>query len=353
MTGPRLRDGLAPYRSAQPEARIRLNSNESPYPPPPEFFERLADAVADLEPNRYPDGANRELTAALAERHGADVLVGAGSNEMIFALLLAYAGPGRRVGIFEPTYTMYSLIAQMIGSDLVTQQRDARFEISDISGMVAEAPDVVVLCSPNNPTGNADSSGRAAELAEALPNSLVVVDEAYREFSAVPQASPRPANLVSVRTFSKAWSMAAFRIGYALGDREVLDGAASVLLPYHVTTLSQQAAVIALDYEEEMRSRVARILEERERLERQMAQLEITVYRSDANFILFRPEDAKSVWQELVNRGVLVRDCTEWPGVPGCLRVTVGTQDENSEFLATLGEVIKHRGAAPERQRSK
>lgn len=345
MTGPRLRDGLAPYRSAQPEARIRLNSNESPYPPPPEFSERLAVLAGSLESNRYPDGANRELTAALVERYGTGVLVGAGSNEIIFSLLLAYAGPGRRIAVFEPTYTMYSLIAGMIGSRVLTYQRDSSFTISDTSAVVADAPEVVVLCSPNNPTGNADPPGLAEELAEALPDSLVVIDEAYREFSTSPSISSRPANLVSVRTFSKAWSMAAFRIGYALGTQEILDGAASVLLPYHVTALSQQAAAIALDYEDEMQARVALILKERERLEYEMSYPEITVYPSDANFILFRPPDANLLWQDLVDRGVLVRDCTAWPGVSGCLRVTVGTPDENSEFLTALAEAMEHQGA--------
>lgn len=358
MTGPRLRDGLAPYRSAQPEARIRLNSNESPYPPPPEFIERLEALAGSLEPNRYPDGANLELTSALAKRYGTGVLVGAGSNEIIFSLLLAYAGPGRRIGVFEPTYTMYSLIARMIGSEVLTYQRDASFTISDTKGVRGDAPEVVMLCSPNNPTGNADPPGLAEELAEALPDSLIVIDEAYREFSTAPSVSSRPANLVSVRTFSKAWSMAAFRIGYALGSQEILDGASSVLLPYHVTTFSQQAAAAALDYEDEMQSRVARILEERERLESAMASLEMTVYPSDANFILFRLTDAKLAWQDLVDRGVLVRDCTAWPGVSGCLRVTVGTPDENSEFLAALTEAMERQGApasvkAPQRQRSK
>lgn len=350
MSGPRLREGLAPYRSAQPEARIRLNSNESPYPPPPEFIERLCTITASLEPNRYPDGANRELTSALASRYGTGVLVGAGSNEIIFSLLLAYAGPGRRVGIFQPTYTMYSLISRMIGSEVLTYQRDTNFTITDITGVIADGPDVVVLCSPNNPTGNADPPDLVEGLAASLPDSLIVVDEAYREFSTNPSCSSRPGNLVSVRTFSKAWSMAAFRIGYALGCQEILDGAASVLLPYHVTTLSQQAAAIALDYEDEMRLRVARILKERERLEKEMASLKMTVYPSEANFILFRPPDAKLAWQDLIDRGVLVRDCTAWPGAEGCLRVTVGTPEENSEFLVALTEAMERQGTSASKE---
>lgn len=340
MTGPRLRDGLARYRSAQPAARIRLNSNESPFPPPKSFYDRLQDRLGALEANRYPDGENSEIREALSRRHKSALLVGAGSNEMIFSLLLAYAGPGRRIGLFEPTYTMYSLIAKMIGSEVVSARRDEHFEVTEIDGLVAQAPDVVVLCSPNNPTGNADAPDLASRLATALPDSLIVIDEAYWEFSAGPDGSPdvdRADNVVSVRTFSKAWAMAAFRIGYALGSEQVLDGANSVLLPYHVTTLSQQAAAIALDYEEEMRDRVAVIVSERDRLRSSMEQLgEISVYPSEANFILFRPREAASTWQGLLDQGVLVRDCTTWPGLEGCLRVTVGTAEENSEFISAL-----------------
>lgn len=348
MRGPRPGVELAPYDSARPDARICLNSNESPYPPPASFYTQLEERLARLEANRYPDRTCSSLREVLSDRCGSHVLVGAGSNQVIFALLLTYAGTGRKVGIFEPTYTLYASFARLIGSEIISVRRNSHFVVTDVDEMIAASPDAILLCSPNNPTGLLDPPGLVEELASSLPDALIIVDEAYREFALPEERQCRgttlPSNAVSVRTFSKAWAMASFRVGYAIGAEEVLDPASGALFPYSVSALSQEAALIALEHENDMYERVSRIVAERDRLLSAMTSIpEITVYPSDANFILFRPPDARTLWSDLVEEGILIRDCSSWPGLEGCLRVTVGTPEENSEFMSALSGAITER----------
>ena len=337
------------YHSPQVDVSVRLNTNESPFAPPAEWTARLGDIARAVRWNRYPDREARELRAAIAARHGTspdNVVVANGSNEVIQAILLAYGGHGRSTAVFEPTYQMYSQIARVTGTRVVQAGRREDFTIdpAEMRRVLAEeSPDVTFLCNPNNPTGLVEPEDLVRDLVDAAPG-VVVVDEAYAEFagwSAVPLVTDA-ARLAVTRTFSKTLSLAALRVGYAVVPEWMARDMAITLLPYHLDAFSQAATLAALDYVDEMEARVALVRAERSRVSAAMSALGVTVWESGANFILFRPAGpgAAAVWSGLVERGVLVRDCSGWRGLEGCLRVTVGTPEENDAFLTALGDVL-------------
>ena len=350
LPGPRpdlgLREG---YHSPQVDVPVRLNTNESPLPPPPEWTERLVEEVRRARWNRYPDRAATDLRRSLAELHGVgpdQVFCANGSNEVLQSLCLAYGGPGRVVATFEPTYALHAHIAHLTVTDVVEGRRRPDFSL-DMDGvrdvLAASRPVITFLCSPNNPTGLADDQTAIREVIEAAPG-LVVVDEAYGQFadwsalSLVDDDTP----LVVTRTFSKTWSMAAARLGYLVGPAEVVANLERVALPYHLDALKQAAGRLALEFVGQMEERVGLIVRERQRILAALGSLPVTAWPSQANFILFRPERRKGdeVWAALLRRGVLVRDTSSWPGLLGCLRVTVGTPEENDAFLSALQEVL-------------
>ncbi|HEY5245343.1 MAG TPA: aminotransferase class I/II-fold pyridoxal phosphate-dependent enzyme, partial [Acidimicrobiales bacterium] len=209
-------------------------------------------------------------------------------------------------------------------------------------------PEIVFLCSPNNPTGRAEPLALVREVVEAAPG-LVVVDEAYGQFSPCSaldlraEAGLDSRGLAIVRTFSKTWAMAASRLGYAIADPAVIAGCEAVVLPYHLSAPTQVSGIVALRYRAEMEARVAIVAEERGRVAAALAELPVDSWPSDANFVLFRPRrlEAKEVWQALLDRGVLIRDCSGWDHLEGCLRVTVGTPKENDRFLRALKEALQ------------
>jgi histidinol-phosphate aminotransferase len=343
-------EALEGYHSAQVEATVRLNTNESPFPPPVGWREDVERAVASTPVHRYPDRGARELRHAIGELHGVgpeEVFCANGSNEVLQTLLLAFGGPGRRALMFEPTYTLHRHISHLTGTDVATVERDADFTIdADAAGraIAQHAPAVVFLCSPNNPTGRAEPRALVEAVVRAAPG-LVVVDEAYGQFSPWSATELRGRDgaegLVVVRTFSKTWAMAGMRLGYCLADPAVVAACESVALPYHLSALTQSAGVAALRYRRDMEERVALVAEERGRIAAGLSDLGVESWPSDANFILFRPaRPAGEVWQGLLERSVLVRDCSGWPYLEGCLRVTVGTPAENDAFLRALGECL-------------
>jgi len=345
---------LSGYHSPQVDVEVRLNTNESPLPPPEAWLRAFRTGLADIDFNRYPDREATELRAALADSHGVDtsqVFCANGSNEVLQSLLLAYGGPGRSVALFEPTYTMHGQIARTTGTAVVAGARTDDFELdlAEVHRVMAAAdPVITFLCSPNNPTGRAEPRGVVEEVLGAAPG-LVVVDEAYGQFAPssaldlVRRGAPGADRAVVVRTFSKTWSMAAARLGYLVGPPAVVAACELVALPYHLDAVKQLAGRLALRFTGEMEERVALLTEERGRLEAAFAELPLDTWPSDANFILFRPtaRGARDVWRDLLDRSVLVRDCSEWPGLSGCLRVTVGTPDENDRFLAALNESLR------------
>jgi histidinol-phosphate aminotransferase len=342
---------LEGYHSAQVDVRVRLNTNESSEPPPAAFRDAVAAEVSRIEWNRYPDRMATELRGAIAALHGVDpaqVFAANGSNEALQTLLLAYAGPGRTVATFEPTYQMHAQIARVTGATVVEGERAADFTLDpdEVERVVTgHRPDVVFLTSPNNPTGLVEPAERVRQLLDLAPG-LVVVDEAYAQFadwSALDLvAEDRP--LVVTRTFSKTWSMAAARLGYLIGPSWLVAELDKVVLPYHLDAVKQAAGRIALRFTDDMNDRVGHVVAERERVIAELGRLPLQVFPSGANFVLFRlaPDgpDGPTVWRGLVERGVLVRDCSGWPRLGGCLRVTIGTPDENSAFLTALADVL-------------
>jgi len=341
---------MAGYHSAQVAADIRLNTNESPLPPPAGFVAALAGAAATVAYNRYPDRGCQRLRADLARLHGLrpdQVFVANGSNEVLQCLLIAFGGAGRTAAVFEPTYAMHGTIARMTGTAVAVGERADDFTLptTEARRVLGDArPDVTFLCSPNNPTGRVESKDLVEEVL-ALAPGIVVVDEAYAQFASwsalgmVDDDVP----LVVTRTYSKTWSMAGVRLGYLLGPARVVAALwEKAALPYHVDSLKQEAGRLALQYTDEMEERVARLVSGRERLVAALGRLPVTMWPSEANFVLFRPRGrpGAEVWQGLVDRSVLIRDCSTWPRLADCLRVTVGTPEENDAFLAALEEVL-------------
>jgi histidinol-phosphate aminotransferase len=340
---------LEGYHSPQVDVRVRLNTNEAPSPPPAAWRDAFAAELSRVEWNRYPDRGASALRAAIAEVHGAradQVFAANGSNEVLQTLLLTYAGPGRKVVTFEPTYQLHAHISRLTGATVVEGERadDFRLDVDQAAQLVDEQrPAVTFLCSPNNPTGLVEPRGNV-EAILAARCGLLVVDEAYGQFAdwSALQLIDESRPMVVVRTFSKTWSMAAARLGYLVGPSWLVAELDKVALPYHLDAAKQIAGRLALHFTEEMNARVHAVVAERERITEALQRLPIDVFPSGANFILFRPRTkaGRAVWQELLDRSILIRDCSGWPRLTDCLRVTVGTPAENDEFLAAMESIV-------------
>jgi len=340
-----LRD-VPPYVSPQLDVVARLNANECPHPLPETFALDLARAVSEIPLHRYPDGQVSRLREELAARAGhipEGTWVANGSNEILTQLLQAYGGCGRRAVVFEPTYLLHSRLAWLTQTEVVSLRLAGDFSLDgdSISAAVAIGPDVVFVCSPNNPTGNAHPAAVVGELASQT-DALVVVDQAYVEFggeSCLPLVADHP-NVAVVRTMSKAFALAGARIGYVLASPEVVDCLQRVRLPYHLSALTQAAGIAALHHATEAMAILHAIRTERDRIiEALRAMPGVLVHPSDANFVLFvPPKPAPEVWQALLDRGVLVRDLSAV--VPNALRVTAGATHEVDLFLKAIGEVL-------------
>ena len=356
---PTVRDDLAMlagYHSPQLDVTVRLNTNEAPVGPPEQLTRELVTALESLEWNRYPDRSAIGLRQAIAGLHDTvpqRIFAANGSNEVLYTALHAYGGAGRRVLTFEPTYALHGHLARLAGTEVVEAERQADFTLDphDAVAVIAEVhPDIVFCCSPNNPTGMTDPPGTVNALLEAVEASggLLIVDEAYGQFA---QCSALDIvddgrNLLVTRTFSKTWSMAALRLGYAVGPAAIIAELHKVSLPYHLDAFTQAAGRLALGHVEAMEQRVTALVAERERLVGALVGLDVDVFPSSANFVLFRPRarSGPGVWQALVDRSVLVRDCSSWPRLDNCLRVTVGTAAEDDMFLDALAAALDEEG---------
>ena len=345
---------LEGYHSPQLSVEVRLNTNESPFPPPPAFVDAWLAALAAEPLHRYPDRGAHVLRAGIAAHLGQPVervFAANGSNEVLQTLLLTYGGPGRRALVFEPTYALHSHICRITGTEVVTGARDADFRISPTEAQMliaAERPAVVFVCSPNNPTGTVEARATLeASLAAVLDHGpgLLVVDEAYGEFADHTALDLVADDLpvVVTRTYSKVWSLAALRLGFCVAPPAVVAELEKVVLPYHLSTATQTAGVAALAFRDEMDARVETLVSERHRLVEALRRLPgLTVYPSGANFVLVRPDgDGHALWQRLVDHGVLVRDFSRWPRLDDCLRITVGTPEENDRCVAALRETLE------------
>lgn len=361
MARPTPRDSVAlmdGYHSPQLDVTVRLNTNEAPEPPPAEFVESLREQIAGIEWHRYPDRSATALRMRIAELEGplvgptidaANVFVANGSNEVLQTLCLTYGGPERKALSNEPTYALHQHIAKITGTGSIEVERLENFELdlpALLGAIESERPEIVFLCSPNNPTGMVEDRDTVETVLAAVEavDGLLVVDEAYGQFAPWSALSlvGEDRSIVVTRTFSKTWSAAGLRLGYLIGPTWVISELEKVVLPYHLDSMKQLAGNLALDYRAEMDQRVASLVEERGRVEAALADLPVDQWPSGANFILFRPRDrdGDDVWAELVERSVLVRNCSSWPRLDGCLRVTLGTRAEDDEFLKSLAEVL-------------
>jgi histidinol-phosphate aminotransferase len=350
--------GIEPYGAPQlglDVAPVQLNVNENPYPPSDAVVAEVATAVAEAARtlNRYPDREFTELRRDLAAYLGngvtpEQVWAANGSNEVMLQILQAFGGPGRTAVSFAPTYSMYPEYARDAVTDWVVGHREDDFtlDVDHAASVIAEhRPTVVLLPSPNNPTGTALPLDTVELLCKATAEhgGVVVVDEAYAEFrrAGTPSALevlPQTPNLVVTRTMSKAFALAGARLGYLAASKEITDAIRVVRLPYHLSAVTQAVARVALRHAEELLARVDDLRAERDDTVGWLRERGLTVADTDANYALFgRFPDRHAVWQGLLDRGVLIREV----GPDGWLRVSIGTPDEMTAFKQALTEVLK------------
>lgn len=353
--------GLTPYGAPQLDVPILLNVNENTHGVPADVRAAISAAVtaAAAGLNRYPDREFTELRSALAEYlgHGLgpeNIWAANGSNEVLQQILQAFGGPGRTALGFPPTYSMYPLLASGTDTGYVTGRRTSDYGLSAESAaqQVRELkPNVVFLCSPNNPTG----TGLGLDVVEAVyaageaSRTMVIVDEAYHEFAhdGTPSALtllPGRERLIISRTMSKAFALAGARVGYMAAAPEVTDALRLVRLPYHLSAITQATALAALQHREALMADVQDIKAQRDRIVAELSRLGLRPAASDSNYVFFGGLDnPHEVWKELLDSGVLIRDV----GIPGHLRVTAGTETETTAFLEALERILTRQPAVP------
>ncbi|MDO5031431.1 histidinol-phosphate transaminase [Corynebacterium sp.] len=345
--------GKSAYGAPQLHVANQLNTNENPYPPSPALVEDLVRAVEKQAAtlNRYPERDAMELRTELAayvsrqtsvEVSAENVWAANGSNEVLQQLLQAFGGPGRSALGFSPSYSMHPILCAGTFTEFIECPRGEDFRIDKDAALEAIAthqPDVIFVTTPNNPTGDVTPLEIIEEIIKAAPG-IVIVDEAYMEFSPSASAttllSAYPTKLVVSRTMSKAFDFAGGRLGYFVADPAFVEAVMLVRLPYHLSTLSQAAALVALRHSEETLGTVAKLSAERDRVVERLRELGYYVVPSESNFVSFgRFADQHAVWEKFLEREVLIRD----NGVPGLLRATIGLPAENDALLAAAEEL--------------
>ena len=341
---------LKAYTLRPDRASIKINQNENPWDAPERIRQETLAQMNARPWSRYPDFVPAKLQQRLAEfaNWTSDgVIAGNGSNELIQATLMVTISSGTRVLICEPTFALYRQITTILGGEIFVapMKQDLSFDIAAMTHAVQMfSPDVTIICSPNNPTGQTISDEDLRRLLQEA-KGLVVLDEAYHEFaghSVVPLLGEHE-NLIVLRTFSKAMALAGLRVGYLLASPLLTNEIRKALLPYNLNTFSQTAAEVAIDnYEQELRPLVGRIIDERNRLCDEMSQVEgLTPIQSKANFMIVRTaRDPKFVFQELLRRDILIRDVSGYPMLKDYFRVSVGRPDENGRLLTALREIF-------------
>jgi histidinol-phosphate aminotransferase len=344
---------IGAYTLAARSSAVKINQNENPYDVPEGFKRRVLDLALSRPWSRYPDFDPKELVERLAKFSGwkADgILAGNGSNELIEALLLVTVGPGTRVIIPEPTFTLYALLTKVLGGEAIRVALGPELEYvpEELRRVRRElAAPITIVCSPNNPTGGILPAEEVSRLCEDA-DGLVVVDEAYHEFSGqsvVPLLERHP-NLIVLRTFSKAMALAGLRLGYLLASPEIVREVNKARLPYNLNFFSQAVATAALDDWDSLRGNVDKIVASREDLLYRLYRVPgVRPFPSKANFILLEllEADPKAVFEAVYRRGVLVRDVTSYPRLQRCLRVSVGSEPENEAFLSALRHALEER----------
>lgn len=345
------RPGIAAMKAYTLEARsaeVKLDQNESPYDVPDSWKRAIAERVATRQWNRYPDFETARLRKALAVRYGLapdDILVGNGSNELLLAATQTFVGPGDRVIIPVPAFALYEKLIAIAGADVDRIPFDpstGRLPVREIITAARESgrPPVVIVCSPANPTGGILAPGELDALLDS--GALVFLDRAYGDFAADTYPGVRE-RLVTFSSFSKSFGLAGLRIGWLSSTAENCREIRKAKLPYNLNVFSEEAALLAIEHAAEQRARVDAIIAERDRMFARLALIPgVEPFPSFANFIAFRLErDPKAVFGDLLARGILIRDISGYPGMNGCLRVSVGSRGENDRFLEALAKAME------------
>lgn len=354
--------GKSAYGAPQLDVPVRLNTNENPHPPSAALIDDAAEAVREAvkQLHRYPDrdavALRSDLAAYLTARTGVGIAVdnvwaANGSNEILQQLLQAFGGPGRSAIGFVPSYSMHPIISDGTQTRWIEAMRAADFTLdvdAAIAAIRAEKPDVVFVTSPNNPTGQSIPLTDLRRLLDTMAGGVLIVDEAYGEFSDRPSAvallDEYPARLIVSRTMSKAFAFAGGRLGYLVAAPAVIEAVQLVRLPYHLSALTQAAARAALRHADETLASVSALAAERDRVSAALEQMGFRVVPSDANFVLFGLfADAARAWEHYLADGVLIRDV----GIPGYLRVTIGLPEENDAFLIASQKLANAELAQP------
>lgn len=354
--------GKSAYGAPQLDVPVRLNTNENPHPPSAALIDDAAEAVREAvkQLHRYPDrdavALRSDLAAYLTARTGVGIAVdnvwaANGSNEILQQLLQAFGGPGRSAIGFVPSYSMHPIISDGTQTRWIEAMRAADFTLdvdAAIAAIRAEKPDVVFVTSPNNPTGQSIPLTDLRRLLDTMAGGVLIVDEAYGEFSDQPSAvallDEYPARLIVSRTMSKAFAFAGGRLGYLVAAPAVIEAVQLVRLPYHLSVLTQAAARAALRHADETLASVSALAAERDRVSAALEQMGFRVVPSDANFVLFGLfADAARAWEHYLADGVLIRDV----GIPGYLRVTIGLPEENDAFLIASQKLANAELAQP------
>jgi len=341
--------GFAAYRTQQQKADVRLQANEWADPNPAGQW-LTPDELDSVLLNRYPSAAV-DLRTVLAQRYGVEpdqIVLGNGSNEVLLNTFLVFGGHGRRTLLFQPTYSMHGRLTTIAGGTVVDELIGFPYELTReraLSAAQRVKPEIAVFTTPNNPTGNEIPFDAILAVAEALPETLVLVDEAYSDFAKrtiVPELASHP-NMVISKTFSKVMASAGLRVGILLTHPEIADIFRAVQLPYNVSALTHAVAVKIAKDEAAIPRRVEQCARERARVSAALSKVDsIDVHPSTTNFILFRLKDAKpeAVHARFLEQSVLIRDVSMWPGCEGCLRVSIGTPAENDRFISAIAHAF-------------
>jgi histidinol-phosphate aminotransferase len=341
--------GKSPYGAPQLQVPVRLNTNENPHPPTKALVDDVTASVQAVagELHRYPDrdavALRTDLAVYLTAQTGValdveNLWAANGSNEILQQLLQAFGGPGRSAIGFVPSYSMHPIISDGTQTKWLVANRADDFSV-DIDVAVAavkeHSPDIVFVASPNNPSGQSVPLEELRRVLEAMDTGMLIVDEAYGEFSSRPSAvnliEDFPTKLVVTRTMSKAFAFAGGRLGYLIAAPAVIDAMLLVRLPYHLSSVTQAAARAALRHADDTLGSVAKLISERERVTEALSGMGFRVIESDANFVMFGEfADAAATWQRYLDAGILIRDV----GIPGYLRATTGLAEENDALLA-------------------
>lgn len=340
--------GVVPYDPKYLPAEVMISANENPRPVPYEVQDQIAKAIAQVDLNRYPDPLANDLRTLIGKAWGypkEHVLLGNGGDELLFNLALAWGGAGRTLLTTPPTFSVYEANAQLTETNVVAIPRRKDFSLDEeaiLERVSAGDIDYAIITNPNNPTGNSVDTAFLKQLLETT-DALIMVDEAYGEFggeSMIPYLDDYP-NLVVLKTFSKAYSLAGVRLGYIMANPAIIQEFIKVRQPYSVDAVSQAIGTAVYQNRALLQPGIDDIIAERAKLIEALNGLpSIEAFPSDANFILVRISNAGQIWEELYQRGILVRDFSKAAGLEDCLRITVGTEQENERLIEALRDIL-------------